>query len=105
MGTSISAGITPACAGKSFFTGLEHLSDGDHPRMRGEKFSPNPEAYKTKGSPPHARGKAGKLHRIYIPARDHPRMRGEKRWWQKSLVRCRGSPPHARGKDLESIEI
>ena len=58
MGTSISAGITPACAGKSFFTGLEHLSDGDHPRMRGEKFSPNPEAYKTKGSPPHARGKA-----------------------------------------------
>ena len=51
------AGITPACAGKSIsFLGRCYKSQ-DHPRMRGEKSGKQPTSQTAQGSPPHARGK------------------------------------------------
>ena len=49
--------ITPACAGKSLHTAQRSFPEEDHPRMRGEKYQPQQQHGKIKGSPPHARGK------------------------------------------------
>ena len=51
------AGITPACAGKSEPDIQKVNLVEDHPRMRGEKFSPICHIVRLLGSPPHARGK------------------------------------------------
>ena len=90
--------ITPARAGKSFPGVCSRPESRDHPRTRGEKWANAPEISVSKGSPPHARGKA-KLISLWLsllgitPARagksgangcagvgagDHPRTRGEK---------------------------
>ena len=54
---NVALGITPACAGKRGIFDRESCSDGDHPRMCGEKFF-NPVSRRTSaGSPPHVRGK------------------------------------------------
>ena len=53
------SGITPAHAGKSCFAPRTGSTRQDHPRTRGEKFVSNPRPICSKGSPPHARGKAG----------------------------------------------
>ena len=112
------AGITPACAGKSGRCDFLIVLCRDHPRMRGEKRWQAGLGALSKGSPPHARGKAQVS--IYsctacgiTPAcagksgvsicslnntRDHPRMRGEKPRWTSAFVAAWGSPPHARGK-------
>ena len=56
--TQLQARITPACAGKS----SEHMrksgTNGDHPRMCGEKFRAYAKIWNEWGSPPHVRGKA-----------------------------------------------
>ena len=94
----VDAGITPACAGKSFrpIWGVEKTPD--HPRMCGEKLALYNELNNHQGSPPHVRGKVPSicenLERMGItPAYagksffvvnfvhffwDHPRMCGEK---------------------------
>ena len=111
-------GIPPARAGKSRFEEHRWTLPRDHPRTRGEKNVGTTAAAKLKGSPPHARGKAGPQAvptlRIGItPARagkrsvmivgsvltkDHPRTRGEKRLKWRFTAAQSGSPPHARGK-------
>ena len=90
--------ITPACAGKSAILDFSLLLSRDHPRMCGEKLKRLRKAYKSKGSPPHVRGKgigfwlrlilfgitpacAGKRCKRYYTQtykKDHPRMCGEK---------------------------
>ena len=90
--------ITPACAGKSVLDLLLMRTNGDHPRMCGEKNSGRIFAAIISGSPPHVRGKgtvflldklepgitpacAGKRRLVPLPllfVGDHPRMCGEK---------------------------
>ena len=110
--------ITPACAGKRSSPFSLSRPLWDHPRMRGEKNCRTHSQKRTRGSPPHARGKvlqsvddflqggitpacAGKRDRYILPPSllwDHPRMRGEKQGPQLVGNPGGGSPPHARGK-------
>ena len=111
-------GITPAWAGKRVPFGCELCLDWDHPRMGGEKMTPALSKPRTRGSPPHGRGKGGVAeldssgHGI-TPAwagkrssqsgrgcrwRDHPRMGGEKLPSGFLYNLPIGSPPHGRGK-------
>ena len=92
-------GITPAYAGKSSGPTRKSTTNGDHPRICGEKFRAYAKIYNEWGSPPHMRGKvlaalmptnalritpayAGKS-RIGCSgntgSKDHPRVCGEKR--------------------------
>ena len=117
-----SAGITPACAGKSARAVSMRAALRDHPRMRGEKDLILIMTVEPGGSPPHARGKAlmpsavkalsgitpacaGKSNppvRHAGQTGDHPRMRGEKSKCGSGRRSGRGSPPHARGKESSS---
>ena len=120
---AITAGITPACAGKSArsrrFVGCQR----DHPRVCGEKGKPLKLERWEKGSPPRVRGKvvfvfssivfdgitpacAGKsmsASSIARSCRDHPRVCGEKRGRRTKKDGGVGSPPRVRGKDLAVV--
>ena len=50
-------GITPAYAGKSNVGMLNIRSEGDHPRLCGEKIRTKAQANRSRGSPPPMRGK------------------------------------------------
>ena len=115
---SVRNGITPACAGKSFFTLFITFLVQDHPRVCGEKARTLIAWEEPQGSPPRVRGKesnakTGQKARRITPAcagkratpsknphpgGDHPRVCGEK--YTCAAVRaCRlGSPPRVRGK-------
>ena len=54
---SVSAGITPAYAGKSQQLDKRRNRKQDHPRMCGEKSKNQRRNRKQRGSPPHVRGK------------------------------------------------
>ena len=118
--------ITPAWAGKSHASLYCNRVEGDHPRMGGEKLPRCGSVYPWQGSPPHGRGKGGKLSgrvrpkgitpawagkrpglALLLPrAGDHPRMGGEKYNSAEALANRQGSPPHGRGKDLrEAIQL
>ena len=119
--SDVQFGITPACAGKSFFTIGGERVEGDHPRLRGEKCHSSPGQGRWPGSPPLARGKgpacpcirhsrritpacAGKsgiLHPAFLWSEDHPRLRGEKSFVQRPVHHYQGSPPLARGKAIK----
>ena len=113
------SGITPACAGKRPANTCRNRSNGDHPRVCGEKDHRRCAALLCQGSPPRVRGKvliseavpssagitpacAGKsFSGNFSPARmkDHPRVCGEKPAHAPSLRAPSGSPPRARGKE------
>ena len=113
------AGITPACAGKSIGETLLETIDRDHPRVCGEKQQMIADAGKGMGSPPRMRGKAERRSKRpqnpgITPAyagkrlglatrtsreRDHPRVCGEKACMQCTLQGHGGSPPRMRGKE------
>ena len=113
------SGITPACAGKRPANTCRNWSNGDHPRVCGEKDHRRCAALLCQGSPPRVRGKvliseavpssagitpacAGKsFSGNFSPARmkDHPRVCGEKPAHAPSLRAPSGSPPRARGKE------
>ena len=114
--------ITPAWAGKSHASLYCNRVEGDHPRMGGEKLPRCGSVYPWQGSPPHGRGKGGKLSgrvrpkgitpawagkrpglALLLPrAGDHPRMGGEKSASSWRWISSRGSPPHGRGKDMKT---
>ena len=114
--------ITPAWAGKSHASLYCNRVEGDHPRMGGEKLPRCGSVYPWQGSPPHGRGKGGKLSgrvrpkgitpawagkrpglALLLPrAGDHPRMGGEKSASSWRWISSRGSPPHGRGKACRS---
>ena len=50
-------GITPACAGKTFFTCGNRNASSDHPRVCGENLKSFTHSSATVGSPPRVRGK------------------------------------------------
>ena len=52
-----SLGITPAYAGKSMSGHSDKLTNGDHPRICGEKCGLPSHTFSLLGSPPHMRGK------------------------------------------------
>ena len=123
--TQLQARITPACAGKS----SEHMrksgTNGDHPRMCGEKFRAYAKIWNEWGSPPHVRGKAIEVGQFcalggITPAcagksriragrgaafGDHPppRMRGKVRLGAKAVGSTGITPAYA-GKRLRSVK-
>ena len=114
--------ITPACAGRRYFYGLQVGLSWDHPRVRGEKLHRHLSGDPSWGSPPRARGEghagvdtvvtyritpacAGRsyLRKPALSSRsDHPRVRGEKLCPQVRAERTAGSPPRARGEGIEN---
>ena len=115
---SVSAGITPAWAGKSKMTRFPRNGNKDHPRVGGEKCIEVCPVVVLQGSPPRGRGKAllaecrhgvvgitpawaGKrpqtAHRVK-PQQDHPRVGGEKPYFAGVRAGPAGSPPRGRGK-------
>ena len=118
-------GITPACAGKSFFASSISSSIEDHPRMCGEKIKGAFSYVSEWGSPPHVRGKvltqtitntifritpacAGKRHKprnLWRLSKDHPRMCGEKLRDSLHEWDLTGSPPHVRGKVIYVVAL
>ena len=116
----MSAGITPAYAGKSYFRCWCCSWAWDHPRLRGEKFLYTHTANHKEGSPPLTRGKVdikqvGQAALGITPAYagksgdkppsrrklwDHPRLRGEKLIAVYRYKRKEGSPPLTRGKGI-----
>ena len=117
--------ITPACAGKTFSTGLWRSAKEDHPRVCGENPPPSVPCLHSTGSPPRVRGKhrgtrqrrgrtritpacAGKTYRSgveRITGKDHPRVCGENRAQLQGLRAAVGSPPRVRGKPYASGQI
>ena len=115
------AGITPACAGKSGTSCISVRTARDHPRVCGEKLKSFANAVELEGSPPRVRGKvnngtsrnygcritpacAGKSLRCHLRSAvrwDHPRVCGEK--WEEELSSRleEGSPPRVRGKGVD----
>ena len=111
-------GITPAYAGKRVLYHVPRQYIWDHPRIRGEKWTPHQGRRVISGSPPHTRGKAIGRKLILLPVRitpayagkstpaispvimtwDHPRIRGEKDTQINFPYSWLGSPPHTRGK-------
>ena len=53
--------ITPAYAGKRFQKSLARATEGDHPRICGEKSLSGTDTGRKEGSPPHMRGKGYQL--------------------------------------------
>ena len=111
-------GITPADAGKTFFSTFHISILQDHPRGCGENDDIQPEFPNVAGSPPRMRGKlrtvnsvssstritpadAGKTavsYNRYDPLRDHPRGCGENSFYINIDNSFTGSPPRMRGK-------
>ena len=114
-------GITPACAGKSGYSGWCSRQTGDHPRVCGEKKDVAATILSKAGSPPRVRGKDTVCHALpsrerITPAcagkshggrdnicrdEDHPRVCGEKVPPSTSVNPALGSPPRVRGKAQE----
>ena len=112
------AGITPAYAGKRWYTRCAKKLPQDHPRTCGEKARTLIVQDEPQGSPPRMRGKVraivdAALEGGITPAhagkractttgttrrKDHPRVCGEKTWLQLYAIARQGSPPHVRGK-------
>ena len=104
--------------GKVSHTKFFHASDGDHPRLCGEKKWRLKLQLLLPGSPPPMRGKvfffdtehlwiritpayAGKSHSLFHSTeveQDHPRLCGEKSATQSAGHLKAGSPPPMRGK-------
>ena len=117
-------GITPACAGKSGFSGVSASFRRDHPRVCGEKDVRTCKWTACPGSPPRVRGKVPGNDRMSNgcgitpacagkslldtekadPSKDHPRVCGEKSIPASSTGTSHGSPPRVRGKVPLSIE-
>ena len=111
-------GITPAYAGKSSEDTRRSGTNGDHPRVCGEKSFENGVKGYFEGSPPRMRGKASALDVLPLPCgitpayagksekqvpflppyQDHPRVCGEKVKKGFDGVYQKGSPPRMRGK-------
>ncbi len=49
-------GITPACAGTTYYGTVDEDGDGDHPRMCGDHYRHYCQHSPLPGSPPHVRG-------------------------------------------------
>ena len=121
---SSGSGIIPAYAGSTRRGASPDPSETDHPRIRGEHFTPLTQQQTVRGSSPHTRGALSsyptcELPRRIIPAyagstyreigfetidMDHPRIRGEHESQVYPVGVNVGSSPHTRGAlDLREI--
>ncbi len=111
------SGIIPAYAGNTLKPDLDPVTNGDHPRMRGEHGRRDHGRHAGTASSPHARGTPEATTHWnadtgIIPACagntrtpdprpcqrwDHPRMRGEHGYATVAWSGREGSSPHARG--------
>ena len=71
-------GITPAYAGKRFFSGRRSGILKDHPRLRGEKFVVRSGLFPQQGSPPLTRGKVDTHKRVCYNLRITPAYAGKR---------------------------
>ena len=114
----LTAGITPAYAGKRVKAFASKISHQDHPRVCGEKACGRASPRGAKGSPPRMRGKVwtadpAEIKERITPAyagksgldaaqrllnQDHPRVCGEKCAGALKNSLSTGSPPRMRGK-------
>ena len=122
MGERFEYRITPACAGKTRNSKIQHLHTEDHPRVCGENQCPSKGLQRHAGSPPRVRGKRGftecfEAKRRITPAcagktfstglrrsakEDHPRVCGENNRGTAVFTPEVGSPPRVRGKQNAS---
>ena len=72
--------ITPAYAGKSVTSTLNHLENLDHPRLCGEKLRITDPILRVMGSPPPMRGKAKPDVFPSMPSRITPAYAGKSDW-------------------------
>ena len=77
-GVQRSAGITPACAGKSTLEKSLGSSIEDHPRVCGEKYPRSLWTLRRRGSPPRVRGKAALKAATYDLPRITPACAGKR---------------------------
>ena len=123
------AGITPACAGKSWALAVPNSAEWNYPRLRGEESNPVTVLIFHEELPPLARGRgvtrggkaqppgitpacAGKSHAralLYPELGNYPRLRGEELFCGAGgaavlelppLARGRGSSPRRRGSRI-----
>ena len=108
--------ITPAYAGKTFFSAVKLEFNQDHPRIRGKDTKLNKFLPAASGSPPHTRerlhsdtyntrysritpayaGKTRFILLIHAFSQDHPRIRGKDVVLFSIISLITGSPPHTR---------
>ena len=102
--TSRAGRITPACAGKRHSPNHWSNRSRDHPRMRGEKLCGTFFSVTGAGSPPHARGKAGKARRRQLHDRITPACAGKSRS-HRDLARATSDHPRMRGEKFSPVCI
>ena len=76
----MTSGITPACAGKSCSFRSAAALIWDHPRMCGEKRSKPGAGNRSRGSPPHVRGKVVKFRSYPLRYGITPACAGKRLW-------------------------
>ena len=121
---SLSAGITPACAGNSLSLVLPCSAEKYHPRVCGEQLAQLGLVQSVKGSPPRVRGTVPSVavnvpdKRITpacagnspvpsqppSPHEDHPRVCGEQLFASYPVASEVGSPPRVRGTETVYID-
>ena len=117
--------IIPAYAGSTRVAAPRWILQWDHPRIRGEHFSPRTARRRRGGSSPHTRGAlkwrevvadrcgiipayAGSTdppHASSASGADHPRIRGEHDSMTFSAIRAFGSSPHTRGARVSQAHV
>ncbi len=102
IGAHFTAGITPACAGKSCPERRSFRLKQDHPRVCGEKDDFLAVDVHIAGITPACAGKRRFSSAFICLYRDHPRVCGEKGWYVGAREYFVGSPPRVRGKGTKS---
>ena len=92
------ARITPACAGKRNRHPIRWKTDGDHPRVCGEKRPSLSWCRLLSGSPPRVRGKVDMKGTEKPPSRITPACAGKRNRSAGRMALTKGSPPRVRGK-------
>ena len=96
--SGLTAGITPAHAGKRHEHTAKSTTSGDHPRACGEKFFIVCHCNEDHGITPAHAGKRSTAFATTSQSRDHPRACGEKMLLCCPVPARSGSPPRMRGK-------
>ena len=97
--------ITPAYAGKSTGHRRCPARRWDHPRVCGEKVPPDGVLAPNPGSPPHVRGKEGRVRLFQRLGGITPAYAGKSAQKVLSFWPIRGSPPHMRGKVIVDLVL
>ena len=95
--------IIPAYAGSTWKFCAVNISDGDHPRIRGEHWSQRDAFDRAKGSSPHTRGAPNPPEQHRRHPMDHPRIRGEHVVFSLDPHFRVGSSPHTRGARVTGV--